>query len=470
VDQLGILFRLFSGIILLYALNNLYLIWSTGKYRKEAVYPLDSFPKVSVQLPIYNEKEVISRLIDKVSGMNWPRDSLEVLILDDSDDETRSLIDEKVAQSEANIRVLRRENRQGFKAGALQNGLLQTDSKYIAIFDADFLPEADFLNQVIPVLEHDESIGLVQTRWGHVNRDYNKLTKAISLALDWHHHIEQAGRNASKLFINFNGSCGVIRREALLEAGGWSADTLSEDLDISYRIQLRHWNAVYKREVVVPGEVPPSINDYKEQQRRWARGSIQCSRMLLGKVLGSDIGLKQKVQAVLHLNSYSVYLWTILLLLLSVPSLILEKATNEIINRSLGYIGVLGIISQIAMFGVLWRTRQSSLIKFSEDFLFLFLTSLGMSMECSLAVIRGLLSKGGAFLRTPKYNITNKEKPIKGRETTQNVTPEIIMAIYSLIGVIIAASIQNWGMLIYLSLHLTGFTTLILLSLKPSLF
>jgi cellulose synthase/poly-beta-1,6-N-acetylglucosamine synthase-like glycosyltransferase len=160
------------------------------------------------------------------------------------------------------------------------------------------------------------------------------------------------------LFINFNGSCGVIRRKALLEAGGWSADTLSEDLDISYRIQLRHWNALYKREIVVPGEVPPSINDYKEQGR-CARGSIQCSRMLLGKVLGSDIGLKQKIQAVLHLNSYSVYLWTILLLLLSVPSLILEKATNEIIIRSRGYIGVLGIISQIAMFGVLWRTRQT---------------------------------------------------------------------------------------------------------------
>jgi cellulose synthase/poly-beta-1,6-N-acetylglucosamine synthase-like glycosyltransferase len=416
-DLLGVIFQMLSGIILLYAVNNLYLIWSAGKYENTASDVLIEFPKVSVQLPIYNEKEVVSRLIDAMSDMRWPRESLEIIILDDSDDETSRIIDEKVVQSQLDIKVLRRENRSGFKAGALQTGLLQTEAKYIAIFDADFIPDREFLNQVISELERDERIGLVQTRWGHINQGYNHLTRAISLALDWHHHIEQVGRNASNLFINFNGSCGVIRKSALLEAGGWSSDTLSEDLDISYRIQMRHWKAVYKKEVIVPGEVPPNINDYRAQQQRWARGSIQCSRMLLGKVLKSDLGLKQKIQAILHLNGYSVYLWTILLLLISVPALILEKTTKETALNSLGVIGLIGVISQIAIFGVLWRTKKGSSLNFCGDFLFLFITSIGLSLDCSIAVLHGLLKKGGNFLRTPKYNILTDDMKLLNKSS-----------------------------------------------------
>ncbi len=472
-NLLGVLFQMFSGVILLYAVNNLYLIWSTRKYENTVSDVLIEFPKVSVQLPIYNEKEVVSRLIDAISDMRWPRESFEIIILDDSDDETSRVIDEKVVQNQLDIKVLRRENRSGFKAGALQTGLLQTEAKYIAIFDADFLPEREFLNQVIPELERDERIGLVQTRWGHINQGYNQLTRAISLALDWHHHIEQVGRNASNLFINFNGSCGVIRRSALLEAGGWSSDTLSEDLDISYRIQMRHWKAVYKEDVIVPGEVPPNINDYRDQQQRWARGSIQCSRMLLGRVLRSDVGLKQKIQAILHLNGYSVYLWTILLLLISVPALILEKTTKETALNSLGVIGLIGIISQIAIFGVLWRTKQGSSVNFCKDFLFLFITSIGLSLDCSIAVLQGLLKKGGNFLRTPKYNIITEEMKLLKKHQIINkkvLVPEIIITAYTVIGVILAASNHSWGILTYLSLHMVGFITIILLSIKPDLF
>ena len=180
------------------------------------------------------------------------------MILDDSTDETPQIIDKKIDHHH-NIRVIRRKTREGYKAGALHRGLFETDAKYIAILDADFLPEKNFLKQVVPVLEDDDRIGFVQTRWGHINREFNGMTKAISIALDWHHYIEQAGRDASNLFINFNGSCGVFRRKAIIESGGWKSDTLSEDLDISYRIQMNRWKGVYLRDVVVSGETPQSL-------------------------------------------------------------------------------------------------------------------------------------------------------------------------------------------------------------------
>ncbi len=464
------LFQLFSGIILLYAVNNLYLIWATRKYVEKEPQVLERFPRVSVQLPIYNEQEVVSRLIESVSKLRWPREALEILILDDSDDETRKIIDEKVSGTQLDIRVIRREKREGFKAGALQRGLMETEAEYIAIFDADFLPDEDFLTKVIPVLEGDEDIGLVQTRWGHLNPEYNQLTKAIALSLDLHHCIEQVGRNSSDLFINFNGSCGVFRKKAMLEAGGWRSVTLSEDLDISYRIQLEHWKAVYKRDIIVPGEVPPNIHDYRAQQQKWAKGSIQCSKLLMGKVLRSDFRLRQKVEAILHLNSYSVYLFTVLLLLVSVPALLLEKTAKEVAFNSLGYIGLIGVISQMAVFTVLWRKKQGSSLSFCRDFLFLFITSLGLSIDCGTAIIHGLIEKGGVFLKTPKYNIKDKDTVKKQRFQKKMIASELIIAAFTVCGIIITFFTQSWGMMLYLSIHALGFCTVILLSVKPELF
>ena len=401
-------------------------------------------------------------------NLDWPKDSLEVLILDDSTDETSQMIDKKI-KAHHNIRVLRRKTRNGYKAGALHNGLFETDAKYIAILDADFLPEKNYLKQVIPVLENDASIGFVQTRWGHINREFNGMTKAISIALDWHHHIEQTGRDASNLFINFNGSCGVFRRKAIIESGGWKTDTLSEDLDISYRIQMNHWKGIYLRDVVVLGEIPPSIEDYRTQQRRWAKGSIQCSRNLLGKVLRGDFGVKQKTQSLLHLNGYSVYLWTILLMLLSIPTLMLGQKTQAL--NSMGVIGSIGILSQIAVFGILLNKTQKSILRFAEEYLFLFITSIGLSIECSISVISGLLTRGGEFLSTPKYNITEKGswKP-RTQTSRSSLLPELLFAIYSCIGLIIAYSKGNLGLLLYFSLHAMGFVSVILLSIKPDLF
>lgn len=463
----SVLFTVFSVLIMVYAVNNLYLIGASRKYRNRQTPELKSYPKVAVQLPVYNEKKVVSRLIESVADLDYPHESLEIQILDDSTDETNTIIDEKT-RDKPFIKVIRRENREGYKAGALQYGFNQSDAEYFVIFDADFLPEPDYLKKVIPVMEANPEIGLVQTRWGHINKGFSRLTRAIALALDWHHHIEQVGRNASNLFINFNGSCGVMRRKAILDAGGWRGDTLSEDLDISYRIQMKRWKAAYLRDIVVPGEIPPTIEDYRIQQRRWAKGSIQCSKLLFRDVLDSDLNIRQKIQSILHLNGYSVYLWTILLMLLSVPAMLLNAKT---IPDALGAIGLIGAISHIAIYLILLRKNQTPKLGFTSDFLFLFITSLGLSLECSLAVIRGLLKQGGEFQRTPKYNLVsgNTSDAIQSQKL-KPLIPELVLTLYATLGLILAIMRGNTGMLVYFTLHTTGFLTVLLLSVKPSLF
>lgn len=317
-------------------------------------------------------------------------------------------------------------------------------------------------------MESDLEIGLVQTRWGYINQGFNKLTRAIALALDWHHYIEQVGRNASNLFINFNGSCGVMRRNAVLETGGWNADTLSEDLDISYRIQMKGWKAAYIRNVVVPGEIPPTIEAYRIQQRRWAKGSIQCSKKLFKEVIESDLCIKQKIQSILHLNGYSVYLWTLLLMLLSVPTLLLN---TKPIPNALGAIGLIGALSHVVIYYILMRKNKAPRLGFTMDFLLLFVSSLGLSFECSLAVIKGLFNQGGEFQRTPKYNIKSEKRRKQIQNTNYRpLIPEIILAAYAAIGLSLALIKGNTGMLVYFTLHTTGFLTVLLLSVKPNLF
>ena len=461
------LFTTLSVLLLVYSVNNLYLIWSTRKYKTIEPSELQHYPKVAVQLPVYNEKKVITRLIEAIEKLDYPRESLEIQILDDSTDETSTIIDDKTSNKPF-IKVIRREKRTGYKAGALQNGFKQTDAEIFVIFDADFLPEPDFLKQVIPVMEQNPEIGFIQTRWGHINQKSNMLTRAIALALDWHHYIEQVGRNASNLFINFNGSCGVMRRTAIQDAGGWRADTLSEDLDISYRIQMYGWRSAYLRDTVVPGEIPPTIEDYKIQQSRWAKGSIQCSKLLVSDVIKGDLSLRQKTQSILHLNGYSVYLWTMLLMLFSVPALIFHTKT---IPETLGIIGLIGALSQIAIYFILMKKKQTPRLGYTSDFLFLFITSIGLSLECSLAVLKGLYEKGGEFKRTPKYNqITPKKSEQINKTRIKSLLPELAITIYATTGLILSLIQGNIGMLIYFTLNVTGYVTILLLSLRPSLF
>ena len=422
-------------------------------------------PIVSVQLPVYNERYVVSRLIKAVCNFNWPKERLEVLILDDSSDDTSAIIDSEVAafnSKDYNIRVIRRNERGGFKAGALQNALKYTHGKYVAVFDADFIPPPDFLSETIPVLEEDPSIGFVQARWGHLNRNYSKLTEAYALGIDGHHMVEQSGRSAWGLLMNFNGSGGVLRTEAIVTAGGWRSDTLSEDLDLSYRMQLRGWRALYMRDVIVPAEIPPNMPGFRSQQARWARGSIQCGRKLLKRVWSSEKrSLLQKIQATMHLTYYTIHLLMSLVLIVAVPLLILDAFPS--FPFFLPYIPLFGLcaLSASTMYyaSIKWQN-----LSFRKKIPYLGLLSLigyGLSAQCSISVIKGTLSYGGFFERTPKYNISSKGdewrnklyKPLKRIPLL-----ELILAIYALIGIIFALSNRLWSIAFYLLIYFSGYT------------
>jgi len=286
-------FYVLCGVLLsLYGLNSLML---TGIYllrrRDISPEPLSpaEWPRVTVQLPIYNELHTAERLLTAVAGLDYPRDRLEIQALDDSTDATRELVTkvvERLRQQGVDIVHITRHDRAGFKAGALTMGLVQAKGELVAIFDADFLPPADFLKRLVPYFS-DTAVGFIQTRWGHVNRDYSTLTQTEALGMDGHFVVEQTARNRAGLFINFNGTAGIWRRDCIDDAGGWTGDTLTEDLDLSYRAQLRGWRSTYLPGMVVPSELPPQIAAFKRQQARWAQGSIQTALKLIPPLLRS---------------------------------------------------------------------------------------------------------------------------------------------------------------------------------------
>jgi cellulose synthase/poly-beta-1,6-N-acetylglucosamine synthase-like glycosyltransferase len=269
------------------------------------------WPSVLIQLPVFNERYVVERLIDATCQIDYPKDKLEIQLLDDSTDESFEIATRVVkARAREGFRIsqIKRPERKGFKAGALDYGLKLSDADFVAIFDADFVPDPQFLKRAIPEFIN-ENVGMVQSRWGHLNGDYSLLTKVQSFALDAHFTVEQAGRNRGNHFINFNGTAGVWRRNTIEDAGGWSADTLTEDLDLSYRAQLRGWQFRFVEDLVSPAELPAEINALKNQQYRWNKGAAECARKHLGNVLGaSHIPLKTKVHAFFHLLNSSIFI------------------------------------------------------------------------------------------------------------------------------------------------------------------
>ena len=457
------LYYLFSIVLLLYGYNIFYLLYGYAKYKKPRTQSLNIFPLVTVQLPVYNEKYVVKRLLNAVSSIDWPVDQLEILVLDDSTDETSQIIDSEVTHHQnngVNLKVLRRKNRQGFKAGALNNALKITNGKYVAIFDADFIPTKEYLMETVPIMEADQKIGIVQTRWGHINRDYSKLTEAFSIGIDGYHIVEQTGRSSLGLPLNFNGSCGVLRTEAIKKSGGWASDTLSEDMDISYRIQLEGWRAVYLRDTVVPGETPPNLPAFRNQQARWAQGSLQCGRKLLGRVWASNFSLTQKIEATFHLTSYGINLLMLLSLLVTVPLLWLRSF--DLVNFMKPYsflFSICGVSTSIMYYSALKHQKLS----FTQKLPYLGMLSLigyGMSALGAMSVIKGILQKGGYFHRTPKYAV--KEKTDNWRNKAYkplNELPvlEVLLSLYSLVGMYLAASQRLWYILFFLNVYLMGY-------------
>lgn len=317
----AITYFLLSAALFAYGVNFLILTYRVLRHRKTSTIepePPTRWPTVTVQLPIYNERYVAERIIAAAGRLDYPRDRLQIQVLDDSTDETADIVLQaikKVRESGITIERLHRRDRSGYKAGALQAALPDATGEMIAIFDADFVPPADFLYRTIPYLTEPD-VAFIQTRWGHLNRSYSLLTIVQSLAIDAHFMVEQFARSTLGYWFNFNGTGGVWRRAAIVDAGGWTADTLTEDLDLSYRAHLRGWRGRYSRDIVVPGELPPNMNGFRRQQHRWARGSLECGRKLLPEIWRADIPREQKVQATLHLLGYGVHPLLVALILI----------------------------------------------------------------------------------------------------------------------------------------------------------
>ena len=326
--EIGVLATYFFvlSILAFYGWHRYYLVYEYNKGRDRAprqLPPLDPLPRVTVQLPIFNEMYVVNRLVDAVCRLDYPQELLEIQVLDDSTDETRQIAELAVrrhALQGFNISYHHRADRTGYKAGALEAGLAPATGQYVAIFDADFVPPPDFLRGTLPQFA-DPRVGLVQARWGHINEDYSLLTKIQAILLDAHFVLEHGGRNRAGCFFNFNGTAGIWRREAIIDAGGWQHDTLTEDLDLSYRAQLRGWQFVFLPDLVSPAEVPVEMNAFKSQQHRWAKGSIQTALKLLPSLLAAPLPFKVKAEAFFHLTANFNYLLMVVLSILMFPAM-----------------------------------------------------------------------------------------------------------------------------------------------------
>lgn len=464
---LVIVYSVLLTLLFMYGLNIFYLTYLARKHRAAdpVALPLQHYPMVTVQLPIYNERYVAKRVIMAACQLDWPADQLQIQVLDDSTDDTTTIVRELVAQYQkqgVNIQHICRQHRDGYKAGALDAALPQASGEFIAIFDADFLPDADFLQRTIPHFQ-DEHIAFVQTRWGHLNADYAMLTNLQSIAIDAHFAVEQYARNRAGFLMNFNGTGGVWRRSSIDVAGGWQADTLTEDLDLSYRVQLAGQRGQYLREVVVPGEVPVTLNAFRRQQHRWARGSIECARKLLPQVLHSKLPLHIKFQGLMHLTGYGIQLLMSLVVILYLPLLLLVQPmatlrplyTLTIIFTTTFFAPTLYLITGQRELGKAWQPRI-------KEILLLSLLGVGMMYHNAAAVLAGLFSRRSAeFERTPKYGIVNPTQAWSQQSAYKlKLSPivlfEVLMVFYNLTTIYIALQQHNWSIAFYATFFMAG--------------
>ncbi|MBK5277805.1 MAG: glycosyltransferase family 2 protein [Bacteroidia bacterium] len=475
-----ILYSLSLLYIFLFSLGQLHLTWIYIKREKEiAPTPelLNGFPNVTVQLPIYNEKYVVERLLEAVSKFNYPKDKLEIQILDDSTDETTTIIIKKIELLRPlglDIKLVYRENRIGFKAGALDHGMHFVKGEFIAIFDADFIPEPDFLLNTLPYFT-DSNVGVVQTRWGHINRDYSLLTQLQAFGLDAHFSIEQSARNAAGSFINFNGTCGVWRKKCIEDAGGWSHDTLTEDLDLSYRAQLKNWKFKYLENVSTPGELPIIMPAIKSQQYRWNKGAAETARKNFGNVLRSSLPVKNKIHAFFHLFNSSVFICLLIAALLSIPMLYIKQSHPKIEWLfDLGIIFLIGFMSITLFYWI--ATRRFYTSKPGKTFFSLYprflIVSMGLSLHNGLAVLEGLIGRKTPFIRTPKFNVAKGET---WRENSYITTKihwltifEGILCLYFVFGIFAGLQMHDGGLLLFHAMLALGFGGVFYYSIRPA--
>src|SRR5215207_2150804 len=464
------------SILAIYGWHRYYLVYLYMKNKDKAplpLQPLEVLPKVTVQLPIFNEMYVADRLIGAVCEMDYPKELLEIQVLDDSTDETTEIAELAVRRHAArgfNIHYLHRVDRTGYKAGALEAGLKQSTSGFVAIFDADFIPPVDFLKKTLPYFETDPKIGMVQARWGHINQDYSLLTKIQSILLDAHFVLEHGGRNRAGAFFNFNGTAGVWRRDAIDSAGGWQHDTLTEDLDLSYRAQLAGWRFIFLPDVVAPAEVPVEMNSFKSQQHRWAKWSIQTCIKLLPRILRSKQPLSVKSEAFFHLSANFNYLLMSLLSVLMFPAMYVrynmgwtEMLLIDIPLFAAATLSVCNfyIVSQRELYPD-WRQRLKYLP-------FLMSIGIGLCVNNTRAVLEAIFGNQSDFARTPKYGIERDSDEWVGKKYHQSVgvqpIVEVALGLYFTATVFYALVNQIYGTLPFLMLFQVGFLYTGLLSI-----
>lgn len=466
------------SILATYVFHVLLMIffYRRAKDRKPKVNKgVERFPLVTIQLPVYNEQYVIERLIRSVCDLDYPRDRLEVQILDDSTDETTEIAGRLVEEYRFrgyDIKLYHRENRVGYKAGALRFGLDRAKGEFIAIFDADFIPPIDFLKTTLPYFA-DERVGLVQTRWGHLNDFYSLLTRGQAIGLDAHFVIEQTARNKAGVFITFNGTGGVWRKQAILDAGNWEYDTLTEDLDLSYRAQLKGWKLVFLKDLVCPGEIPTEMNGLKIQQHRWAKGAVQTAKKVLPRVFKADLPLLVKFEAFVHLTNHVAYPLLLGISIFSLPLLII-KVNCEDARRYFDFISLFSICAfgHPLFYAYAQKETYADWKRRACYIPFLFAWGFGICVTNTRAVIEGLLNIKSPFHRTPKFRIEKKEDSWRGKKyksrPSLTTLMELMLGLYTSLAVVYALLNEQFFALPFLAILPFSFFYMGILSLMHS--
>jgi cellulose synthase/poly-beta-1,6-N-acetylglucosamine synthase-like glycosyltransferase len=460
------------GIFSLEAIFLAYKYWK-GKKNYNSNNAENYLPSVTVQLPIYNELYVVERLIQSVCALEYPKEKLEIQVLDDSDDGTVDICANQVTHFKEqgfDITLLRRIQRTGFKAGALREGLKSAKGELIAIFDADFLPSSDFLIKTIPVFR-DAKVGMVQTRWDHLNENFSLLTKAQSFGLAGHFVVEQTGRNSAGYFMNFNGTAGLWRKSCIEDSGNWHDDTLTEDLDLSYRAQMKGWHFVFLTDVVTPAELPAEINALKSQQYRWTKGAVETARKILPSLWKSKLSLKLKIHSTLHLTNNFVYPFILILACLNLPLILIKIHVPE---SDIYFIIFSFFLLSFSCSFLFYALSQKSLYKDWKKRMLIFPVfmsgSMGFSINNTRAVIQGLFKMRTPFIRTPKYKLIGNKGSILGKtysiSSDKMVLIELFMSIYSCIGLVIAIYYFELGIIPFMFMFFAGFSVIGYLSIK----
>jgi cellulose synthase/poly-beta-1,6-N-acetylglucosamine synthase-like glycosyltransferase len=482
--DLALLIPYFIVLILLasYGLHRYILVYLYYKNRKnhtsEPTQEFPDLPRVTVQLPIFNEQYVVGRLVDAICRLQYPKDKLDIQVLDDSTDETvtvaRDLVDRYAALGHP-ICYIHRTNREGYKAGALANGLKTARGEFVAIFDADFTPPEDFLLRTVHHFT-DSRVGMVQTRWTHINRHYSFLTEVEAILLDGHFVLEHSGRARSGVFFNFNGTAGVWRRSAIEDAGGWQHDTLTEDTDLSYRAQLKGWKFIYLQDVECPAELPVEMTAFKTQQARWAKGLIQTGKKILPRVLKSDAPLHTKVEAWYHLTSNLSYPLMVVLSVLLLPAMVIRFYQGwfqmlyidlPLFMASTFSISSFYLVSQKELFPGKWYRALLYLP-------FLMALGIGLTVTNTRAVLEALRGKQTAFARTPKYRVESKKDKVRAGNYRRRLgwVPwlEMLIGCYFALTVYYAIDNENYITVPFLVLFVVGYWYTGLMSLLQGRF